>query len=50
VKPVSEHLVGNDAHAPCFHCVDQEGLFALQGKNAYLEKRRPDFSRFPRLP
>eukprot|EP00884_Botryococcus_braunii_P000396 jgi/Botrbrau1/10357/Bobra.0321s0032.1 len=28
----------------------EEGCFALQGKNAYLEKRRPDFSRFPRLP
>jgi naphthoate synthase len=23
---------------------------AQEGKNAYLEKRKPDFSRFPRLP
>jgi 1,4-dihydroxy-2-naphthoyl-CoA synthase len=37
-------LVGNTA----FHyCMSEEGR---EGKRAFLEKRKPDFSKFPRVP
>ena len=39
-----QELAGN---ATMLYYMTEEGQ---EGRNAYLEKRRPDFSRFPRLP
>ena len=39
-----QELAGN---ATMLYYMTEEGK---EGKNAFLEKRKPDFSRFPRLP
>ena len=39
-----QELAGN---ATMLYYMTEEGQ---EGKNAFLEKRKPDFSRFPRLP
>ena len=43
-------LAGNEA-SPRFEDVEEDMTEeAKEGRNAFVEKRKPDFARFPRLP
>ena len=37
-------------HVPCVHSLFVLPLPGVQGHNAYVERRAPDFSKFKRLP